>query len=839
MAAIDDALRRRLLVHAFELARREARLPGFSQRRDRLLLDALKGLFLNPSKDERFAVPMEDIQSAIVSLIRSLANHPDTHNLRIGLTALVQPSIAGTSGLALMASVVLSLASEPLGLEKRPLPGKAAADWIVEHKPFVRSLFAWLKSEEPIVIGRFTTPANFLTEPADEIVSAIADYIEHAPVASDEDVHAVQTWLALGAAVAPHSSDPDFDLRLLRLAAGKLASAGFPQIARDLAEQALLNSTETPRRRRLGWFTMADVYHRANNHIEGLLALACTFASDDRADEEEAFQEIAGLARLLRDIGLLQFARTAIGKARQVLQRMGLIEKRGHRLDTLDLQIRQLSMGREGPHTQPFQTLLNDAVVVAEAVLAHHDQTEPIASVLGQLLRQARDAGAATPPNADAVLTELIGHAKGGLAIQLRAMQAAAPTVDDMLKLLNAGGSARYSDDVGFDIRTVALLASRSLANDRFLVNPDDVSFALELLADRGVAMPGWDEAAEPPPAPSSAKEAGAFARQFSREGVSIVQVGWDDRGRLVRLEAIDGALGVPVREPEELIEEQRFRAWSTSFPYAYGIDGTTTNLFYTTTEKLRFSSLPIGPVVLVSNVGFQAFPPNLLHVDGDFAGRTRPIAAVPSLAWLGSVKARGPIGDGRRCAWIPTADGGGDSQTLAMIAQRLEPTLQDHCFEVDNGPALPAAFSGASMAVITAHGGIHPEGRYFQVVSDEGVLRVSAADLAGALRNVGAVILFVCSGGRADKHPAANTTLGLAKQILDRGSTAVLASPWPLDARVPAYWLPAFLEQWEHGAALVQANFAANAAVDRAFALDPARGLAMTLFGDPNMKAR
>ena len=140
-------------------------------------------------------------------------------------------------------------------------------------------------------------------------------------------------------------------------------------------------------------------------------------------------------------------------------------------------------------------------------------------------------------------------------------------------------------------------------------------------------------------------------------------------------------------------------------------------------------------------------------------------------------------------------------------------------------------------MAVIVAHGGVHPEGRYFQVVSDEGVLRVGAADLANALRNIGVVILFVCSGGRADKHPAANTTIGLSKQILDRGCTAVIASSWPLDARVPAHWLPAFLRRWDEGATLIKANFDANAVVDRAFAQDPARGLAMSLFGNPLLR--
>ena len=64
-------------------------------------------------------------------------------------------------------------------------------------------------------------------------------------------------------------------------------------------------------------------------------------------------------------------------------------------------------------------------------------------------------------------------------------------------------------------------------------------------------------------------------------------------------------------------------------------------------------------------------------------------------------------------------------------------------------------------MAVIAAHGSVHPEGRYFQLVSDEGVLKVSAADLAGALRNVDVVIPFVCSGRRPAATPIASWERG------------------------------------------------------------------------------
>jgi hypothetical protein len=316
------------------------------------------------------------------------------------------------------------------------------------------------------------------------------------------------------------------------------------------------------------------------------------------------------------------------------------------------------------------------------------------------------------------------------------------------------------------------------------------------------------------------------------------VQVGFDSNGRLVRLSAIGGHLQTPVREPDDIMSEERFKAWALDYPYQYGIDESSPNLFYTTTENLRLSELPPGPVVLAADATVQLFPPNIFYLGDDFSGRTRPMAAVPSLAWLKAAQQTGALGDGRLCAWISTAVGRrAENDTLPMIAGRLDPTFTEHGFTVDNGPTLPEAFAGATMAVITAHGSIHPERRLFQAVSDEGVLKVTPGALAAALRNVGIVVLFVCSGGRTDKHPGAHTTLGLARQILDRGSQAVIASPWPLDSRVPSHWLPVFLRHWSTGAPLIQANFAANQIVDQSFALDPAKGLAMTVIGNPMVR--
>jgi len=110
---------------------------------------------------------------------------------------------------------------------------------------------------------------------------------------------------------------------------------------------------------------------------------------------------------------------------------------------------------------------------------------------------------------------------------------------------------------------------------------------------------------------------------------------------------------------------------------------------------------------------------------------------------------------------------------------------------------------------------------------------RFAGEDLPRALRNVGVVILLVCSGGRADKHPRAKTTLGPAKAILHRGCAAVIASPRPLDSTVPPNSLPTFMASGIGGATLMEAVLAANQSADRHFALDARNRLAVTTYGD------
>jgi CHAT domain-containing protein len=81
-------------------------------------------------------------------------------------------------------------------------------------------------------------------------------------------------------------------------------------------------------------------------------------------------------------------------------------------------------------------------------------------------------------------------------------------------------------------------------------------------------------------------------------------------------------------------------------------------------------------------------------------------------------------------------------------------------------------------MVIVTAHGGIVPEDRFFQVVSDDAEFKLTSTALARSVRNVTLVTLFVAVGAMTSIPGRAQ--VGLAKELLDRGCSTVIGSPWP-----------------------------------------------------------
>lgn len=403
------------------------------------------------------------------------------------------------------------------------------------------------------------------------------------------------------------------------------------------------------------------------------------------------------------------------------------------------------------------------------------------------------------------VFDQLLPRASGPVAAMAQTVSSSQPDAAGILKLHRNIESARYADDSGFDARFTAMAAHRLLVTEAARGDGIVSTFAIEMLADRAIPAPGWQVTSKPLPPLQKIEDTADFAKALSQEGISVVLLGIDADHRLTRVDWVKGHVSV-TSEPGDVFSVVDFRGWTDEFPFRYGIDEKTPNLFYITTEQLRVSALPDGAVVVVADADLQQLPTNIIRINDDFAGQKRPMASAPSLSWLKAARMNPSKTNGRMVAWISQEERLG--QTFVAIAGRISETLDKHGISLDTGADIPINLAESELVIVTAHGGLGLDGRYFQRVSDEGSLVTTGRELAASLRNVGLVVLFVCSGGRADKVPDAVTTTGLAKAILDQGCSAIVASPWPLDSVVTYQWLPTFLDSWMAGKTLAEANF-------------------------------
>lgn len=151
-----------------------------------------------------------------------------------------------------------------------------------------------------------------------------------------------------------------------------------------------------------------------------------------------------------------------------------------------------------------------------------------------------------------------------------------------------------------------------------------------------------------------------------------------------LRLTACDGRLQPAIVEPPTVFSPARLDEWAQTYPYGYK-DAQAIDAFHVSTESLGVSELP-SRAVLVASTGLQGFPPNLLRVGPDLAGRDRRLAAAPSLTWLHAARRNSWRGDGRINAWIPDAAPDEGWPTLAIIAERLRSTFQQHNVALSSG---------------------------------------------------------------------------------------------------------------------------------------------------------
>jgi hypothetical protein len=801
----------------------------------RMLLQATRQVLLQRNPIGEFVLNGDQLFLPVSALVHFLAYNPTEGFIRVGLANLLSVETAGSLGLAVAISVVLNTASTKTVRARRSRPPLERETPDVDLTSFLQSVHEWMASENPMILRLAKLPASLLVASPDDIFDNLRQLIKF-----DQDLRDIDTAKAFeqivytGVLLAPHTSTPNEDLDLLRYSAARFIAANRLQFGRDLAETALVLAGNAADRRRLAWMAFGDIYHRAHNTIDSLIGIACMFAIDVDIDVEQMWQETYLLVRILRDLYLFDNARSVLNRLKTFEQVMRSPVPYAKRLVTLELGIELSELGRQRGYDAGQLTNLTEQIARhCLELLTAREEVSPGLSLLLHCIHLAKLNDFPASEIALSTVQRMRPKASAALGELMDTILSSAADGRQLLALAKSVESARYHEDVAFDLTNVAIAARRFLDAKVDKESAQAVIFAIEALADHAIrhSLIGSGDSAFGSLGISSER-----AVAISTAGYRVVFLGLSETGRLVRVTVVDGDVDEVVVETKEMFSALALEEWSQRFPYDYSRTDDP-NAFWTSTDKLRLSLTSLLPTIIIMDTALQRLPPNLIRLGQEFAGRVIPIASAPSISWLAEMRKLPASTKTRRNAWIPIGAGAEKDTALVWLAERLRGSLDEHNFALDTGATLPNDLGDSELVVVIAHGGLLPERRFIQRISDGGHFAMYPKTLASGVAGSSVVILFICSGGRIDSHPQAETTVGLVKQLFDKGCATIVASPWPLDVKVPPTWLGSFLQRWSEGDAVIDAVFCANAEVAKSFGGDPVDCLAMNVFGDPLRK--
>ena len=768
------------------------------------------------------------ISETALATVQWLAARPNKGHLRLRLMRLLRPEYLGRGVLTAVAQSILPLAGQKVATQLPSGDGRPPPCAPEALAALLTRASAWLDGRTTVVPGRTMLPRALLDGLSPEqAVSGCIRCIEafSETINDDQDARGLENVFVVAAVTAPLGSRPGDGLVALRIAAGRLALFGRHQRARDLAEHALSIAGDNPNLARLAWFAFADLYSRTGNATEALVGLACASAAGGAESWEQICYERQLGVQIFRDIGFFGLSRSMLGAARDAFRNAGMIDRYDHRLDFVDLNLQFLSLDHDGDVTA-LLPLVEAMTRNLETVLARDEDAGPATVFLASLVGLAGNLDGSTFPVSLSAIDRARNRLGAGALARIDAIGPDKIDAERFLALARLFEEPRHAEDTAYDVRHL-VVAARRLLDSGDGADTITASLAIEALADQALVRPFGANGRRPLYVDKMASA--DVARKIALGGLDVVLLGLSAKG-LTHVTWTGNGVGKTTAEPHSVFSPRRFEEWRERYPHAY-CDAATSDVFHRTTLELGVSALPDRAVV-IAGTRLQAMPPNLLQVGGVLAGNARRLAVAPSLAWLDAAQ-HSPFKDGRAVAWIPVGAAGGPFP-LETVATALTPTFDRHGVLLKEDARPPADLAGVGLAIIVAHGGLGQADRFFHSLEDDTGATLRSGTLAKALSNAGTAVLFVCSGGRLDEHPGANMTVGLVREILAQGCRAVIASPWPIFADVTVHWLPAFLQQWQSGAAVIDACFEANSAVRMKSGFDPRRYLAMTVYGDP-----
>lgn len=827
---------------AADIASRIVTSDLYGRQATKIVLSSVRSMML---KEEVGREELDYYRTPLLAAIRFMAQHPEDGSIRSELSTLLSVESCGDLGIPIVALTMLDIAGEGVKLAS---PEKGASelgpneaddnaepDEDVIKEAIQRGLM-WLNTQGAAEFGVTVLPAELMGPHPDQVVQYVSRIILRigAQQGQDVDIVYMERMVLLACAMCPHATkERNEDLRVMRLFASHCALAGQFQRARNLAEQVLLMGQKDEVRRRLAWLAFADVYHRCRNQTEALVGLACALATNAIVGKADLWQEVYAVIRVLRDLGLFELARKFLPTLKDLLSDLGFDAATDPRILSTELGLRM--MEAENTDIDEIAALVNELMLCCARAANNRSELLPLAVLLAQIVQKADDAAVPVVAQTRDLLKKALGLVGEQASQMVKAVSSAKPSANDLAEIFNRVQRAIYAADAAGDYAVVAM-AARRLLDGHIQQGPTATvaALAVELLADHTVAFPDV-------PPDMVVDWPVRYAQSLNQKGIDVAFLAIDSAGELV-VTHVSGGQAQSIEQPRH---EQSFRrrmlAWLEEYPHNYGsIDATHGNyLFFDTMEKLDVRLPTPDSLIVVAEPLLQQLTVNLVLAepeDGGFSyflGTKTAIGMVPSLTWLSMARASKRSGKHEYKAWISAQIYPEGANTLDMALARLSGIFEDYGFLVDTGRRLPRDMSNTGLAVVTAHGGLTTEGRYIHSIRDEGTLIEAPSALATALAGVEVVVLFVCSGGRLDKHPWDNRTVGLPKQLLEKGVRAVIASPWSLDISVTDRWLEPFLQEWEAGSTILKATKIANDAVAQALGNCPQYYLAMSVYGD------
>jgi hypothetical protein len=782
------------------------------------------------------------IRQSIIFILNHLLNRPGDGSVRTALFRALSAEMSGLGGIFYLTSIVREAPppdvskSEGAGFDAEPLP-------IEEFTHLYEAVLSQLP--KPLVIGVGQLPPLETRYPLDRFLKSITSLLWHTSqktIVDDSDVNFIYLLLHI-AILLSREIGMEYQADLIGIAATGLCTSGNYQAARNLAELCLqLASPSTSKLRiREAWLRYTDIYLRCHSPFEALIGLSCALQGTGISlSPDYRYHELMLICRCLRDLRLFPYALSIIPLAREQAPLTANPRQALSHLEHAEFGLRLQFVTWKGSGLSS-EDKVSGLTEIGKRTLELHRKAKaadeeilPTALLLAQINQHLVDDGHLPDEELRVEIEGAATLVEGRQADILRAFASAEPTVETIRTLAWALPDTRYTEDLGTDVTMITLLARRALSG---VAKTDDAQAALYLIewltnlsvnsaesaqftrsstvsaAERAIStyveavvgqrefLPSkeelsilveLDKGADPSRQvqesryPISAQELTHFMTELSLQGVDIYSLGVASNDSLVRVSAVAGEGSLSI-EAASVFDVGAHDKWAEQYPYGYSqLDVHDLFGLNAVEQSLNYIGITAegsgNPMMLIPDVRLQNIPPNLLLVNGRIAGFDRPMASAPSLTWLQSVRTSKRPWKSRYYAWIPASDKPED--ILGRLSEELTDTLAEHQFVTSRDPMIPAEMRDLDIAILGAHGGIHGVNEWFRVVADERSTRLSARDIAGSLRGSGVVILFVCSGGRLDRHPYASASVGLPHLLLDHGCRTVVASPWPLDIR-------------------------------------------------------